>query len=150
MILGDDFKTQQPVDRRFSWVLTGFYCSKPWQLPGTGWNCRSTGISVLKSTLGSFYIYTEPIYTNLTWINVTLSRITFTILCMKYFFKVSSRILNRSTYISKGLLFNPNLPGPVNFVPFGTMRYSPFDINLISITCILFVYLYFCLFLNKA
>ena len=29
---------------------------------------------------------------------------------------------------------NPNLPDPVNFVPFGTMRYSPFDINLISIT----------------
>ena len=46
--------------------------------------------------------------------------------------------------------FNPNSPDPVNFVPFGTMRYSPFDINLISITCILFVYLYFCLFLNKA
>ena len=45
---------------------------------------------------------------------------------------------------------NPNLPDPVNFVPFGTMRYSPFDINLIGITCILFVYLYFCLFLNKA
>ena len=44
---------------------------------------------------------------------------------------------------------NPNLPDPVNFVPFGTMRYSPFDINLISITCILFVYLYFCLFLIK-
>ena len=47
-------------------------------------------------------------------------------------------------------LFNSNLPDPMNFVPFGTMRYSPFDINLISITCILFVYLYFCLFLNKA
>ena len=46
-------------------------------------------------------------------------------------------------------LINPNLPDPVNFVPFGTMRYSPFDINLISITCILFVYLYFCLFLIK-
>ena len=46
--------------------------------------------------------------------------------------------------------FNPNLPYPLNFVPFGTMRYSPFDINLISTTCILFVYLYFCLFLNKA
>ena len=45
---------------------------------------------------------------------------------------------------------NPNLPDPVNFVPFGTMRYSPFDINLISITCMLFVYLYFCLFLYKA
>ena len=45
---------------------------------------------------------------------------------------------------------NPNLPDPVNFVPFGTMRYSPFDINLISIICILFVFLYFCLFLNKA
>ena len=37
--------------------------------------------------------------------------------------------------------FNPNLPAPVNFVPFGTMRYSPFDINLISTTCILFIYL---------
>ena len=46
---------------------------------------------------------------------------------------------------------NPNLPPPpVNFVPFGTMRYSPFDINLTSITCIKFVYLHFCLFLNKA
>ena len=44
----------------------------------------------------------------------------------------------------------PNLPDPLNFVPFGTMRYSPFDINLTSLTCILFVYLYFCLFLNKA
>ena len=44
---------------------------------------------------------------------------------------------------------NPNLPAPVNFVPFGTMTYSPFDINLMSITCIKFVYLYFC-FLNKA
>ena len=48
------------------------------------------------------------------------------------------------------IFLNPNLPDPLNFVPFGTMRYSPFDINLISITCILFVYLYFCLFLNKA
>ena len=46
--------------------------------------------------------------------------------------------------------FNPNLPGPVNFVPFGTMRNSRFDINLISITYIKFVYLYFSLFLNKA
>ena len=27
--------------------------------------------------------------------------------------------------------FNPNLPDPVNFVPFETMRYSLFDINLI-------------------
>ena len=45
---------------------------------------------------------------------------------------------------------NPNLPAPVNFVPFGTMTYSPFDINLMSMTCIKFVYLYFCLFLNKA
>ena len=47
-------------------------------------------------------------------------------------------------------IINPNLPDPVNFVPFGTMTYSPFDINLMSITCIKFVYLYFCLFLNKA
>ena len=46
--------------------------------------------------------------------------------------------------------FNPNLPAPVNFVPFRTMTYSPFDINLMSMTCIKFVYLYFCLFLNKA
>ena len=51
---------------------------------------------------------------------------------------------------SRNDFFNPNVPAPVNFVPFGTMRYSPFDVNLISITCILFVYLYFCLFLNKA
>ena len=52
----------------------------------------------------------------------------------------------------RGTLYavNPNLPDPLNFVPFGTMRYSPFDISLISITCILFVYLYFCLFLSKA
>ena len=48
------------------------------------------------------------------------------------------------------ILFNPNLPDPVNFVPFGMMTYSPFDINLMSITCIKIVYLYFCLFLNKA
>ena len=47
-------------------------------------------------------------------------------------------------------LLNPNLPGPVNFVPFGTMRNSLFDINLISITYIKFVYIYFSLFLNKA
>ena len=33
-------------------------------------------------------------------------------------------------------LFNPNLSGPVNFVPYGTMRCSIFDINLMSITCI--------------
>ena len=38
--------------------------------------------------------------------------------------------------------FNPNLPAPVNFVPFRTMRYSPFVINLTSITCILFVFLF--------
>ena len=45
--------------------------------------------------------------------------------------------------------FSPNLPDPANFVPFGTMRNSLFDINLISITYIKFVYLYFSLFLNK-
>ena len=28
---------------------------------------------------------------------------------------------------------NPNLPVPMNFVPFGTMRYSLFDVNLMSI-----------------
>ena len=38
--------------------------------------------------------------------------------------------------------FDPNLPDPLNFVPFGTMRYSPFDINLISITT---YYLYICI-----
>ena len=27
---------------------------------------------------------------------------------------------------------NPDLPDPVNFIPFGTMKYSIFDINLIS------------------
>ena len=32
-------------------------------------------------------------------------------------------------------------PTPWISFPFGTMRYSPFDINLISITCILFVYI---------
>ena len=52
--------------------------------------------------------------------------------------------------IGLNVSFNPNLPDPVNFVPFGMMTYSPFDINLMSITCIKFVYLYFCLFLNKA
>ena len=46
--------------------------------------------------------------------------------------------------------FNPNLSGPANFVPFGTMRKSLFDINLINITYIKFVYIYFSLFLNKA
>ena len=50
----------------------------------------------------------------------------------------------------KKITVNPNLPAPVNFVPFGTMTYSPFDINLMSMTCIKFIYLYFCLFLNKA
>ena len=34
----------------------------------------------------------------------------------------------------------PNLPDPVNFVPFGTIRYSISDINLMRITCIKFVY----------
>ena len=28
---------------------------------------------------------------------------------------------------------NPNLPDPVNFIPFGMMRYSIFAINLINI-----------------
>ena len=48
------------------------------------------------------------------------------------------------------LSINPNLRAPANFVPFGTMRNSLFDINLISITYIKFVYLDFSLFLNKA
>ena len=30
---------------------------------------------------------------------------------------------------------NPNLPDPMNFVPFATMRYSIFDVNLMSLTC---------------
>ena len=63
--------------------------------------------------------------------------------------KIVITLKKKYTKIGAGS-FNPNLPDPVNFVPFGTMRYSPFDINFISITCILFVYLYFCLFLNKA
>ena len=29
---------------------------------------------------------------------------------------------------------NPNLPDPMNFVPFGTMRYLSFDIKLMSLT----------------
>ena len=33
-------------------------------------------------------------------------------------------------------IINPNLPNPMNFIPFGMMRYSSFDINLMSITCI--------------
>ena len=32
-----------------------------------------------------------------------------------------------------GSLLNPNLPNSVNFVPFGMMSYSLFDINLINI-----------------
>ena len=49
-----------------------------------------------------------------------------------------------------GKQVNPNLPGPANFVPFGTMRNSLFDINLISIPYIKFAYIYFSLFLNEA
>ena len=47
---------------------------------------------------------------------------------------------------------NPNLPDPMNFVPFGTTRYSLFAINLINIheKIIWIEYLSFCLFLNKA
>ena len=36
----------------------------------------------------------------------------------------------------KNKIFNPNLPDPVNFVPFGMMRCSIFDINLMGLTCI--------------
>ena len=32
------------------------------------------------------------------------------------------------------IIVNPNLPDPMNFVAFGMMRYSLFDINLMSIT----------------
>ena len=49
--LRDGFKTQPPVDRRFSPVPAGFYCSKQWQPPGTGQNRRSTGGWVLKPPL---------------------------------------------------------------------------------------------------
>ena len=59
------------------------------------------------------------------------------------------RIWDVNYTFSEGSI-NPNLPAPVNFVPFGTRTYSLFDINLMSITFIKFVYLYFCLFLNKA
>ena len=31
---------------------------------------------------------------------------------------------------------NPNLLDPVDFVPFGKIKYSIFDINLINTTCI--------------
>ena len=47
----DGFKTQLPVDRRFRPVPAGFYCSKQWQLLGTGRNRRSTGSWVLKLPL---------------------------------------------------------------------------------------------------
>ena len=70
------------------------------------------------------------------------------------FIKCTSHLIlwsmNKSTIVLNIPGLNPNLPEPVNFVPFGTMKYSPFDINLISITCIKFVYLHFWLFLNKA
>ena len=53
---------------------------------------------------------------------------------------------NKAAYLK----LNANLPDPLNFIPFGTMRYSSFAINLINIhkyylhmTCI-------CLFPNKA
>ena len=49
--LRDGFKTQPPVDRGFRPVPPSFYCSKQWQLPGTGRNRRSTGGWVLKSPL---------------------------------------------------------------------------------------------------
>ena len=35
--------------------------------------------------------------------------------------------------------FSPNLPDLMNFVPFDTMRYSVFDINLMRLTFIKFV-----------
>ena len=50
----DGFKTQPPVDRWFRPVPAGFYCSKQWQPPVTGRNCRSTGGWVLKPPVRLF------------------------------------------------------------------------------------------------
>ena len=45
--------------------------------------------------------------------------------------------LRRNTDVScKRENLNPNLSNPVNFIPFGTMRYSIFDINIMSLICI--------------
>ena len=42
----------------------------------------------------------------------------------------------QSNYDSMNMhMFNPNLLDTVNFVPFGPMRYSIFDSNLMSVTC---------------
>ena len=45
---------------------------------------------------------------------------------------------------------NRNLPGTVNFVPFGTMRYAKFAISLINIHEHNLPMICICLFLNKA
>ena len=41
-----------------------------------------------------------------------------------------------SIHCTNTILHNPNLPDPMNFVPFGMMKYSLFDIILMSITYI--------------
>ena len=49
-------------------------------------------------------------------------------------------------------IISPNLPNLANFIPFGTMRYSHFDINLINIQGIICIFAYLCysLSLSKA
>ena len=47
-------------------------------------------------------------------------------------------------YRDEAVGLNPNLPAPLNFVPFGTLTYSPFVINLMSITCIKFICISVC------
>ena len=54
-----------------------------------------------------------------------------------YLLQIYTQHLNKETGMKLNkscVIFNPNLPNPVNFVPFGTMRYTIFDINLMSIT----------------
>ena len=104
-------------------------------------------------------IWTDPMYLGLPFhlrhsddITMTSSSLRgkpFSCFCFCFVFnslcfdkmKPNSHFANRLTLIYPPLW--------ISFL-FGTMRYSAFDINLMSITCIKFVYLHFCLFLNKA
>ena len=58
-------------------------------------------------------------------------------LCLIYLFDLlqfdQEETQNLQYYDVWKSVLNPNLPDPVNFVPFGTMRYSIFDINLMSL-----------------
>ena len=60
--------------------------------------------------------------------------------------KISRSLKKTKNRTNRVISFNLNLDDPANFVPFGTMRYSHFDINLIKVhehnshmICILFV-----------